>query len=115
MFNVTLFVQIANFALTYWFLKKFFFSPLIKRVIEKKKHIHHLVEEIKVRKKDVSLFQNEKEEQLMQFQEDARVDYPFHAARRASKPVTFAPLLWHPFSEEERTRLKEFLLKRIGS
>lgn len=112
-FNLTLLVQVLNFSITFYVLKRFLFEPFIKNIIDRKKEEKRLRDEILLKRKDVDNFLNEKTLQLSQFQKDATTDFPF-------RPVTSYRAQTIPQQEciiEPSTRqqadLQEALIKKV--
>jgi len=73
--NFTFFVQIINFGITYWFLNKFMFEPVmvfLTKEKDKEKEINDLLAQ-----KEQSLLEleNEKYEKLMRFKRNMKKKY----------------------------------------
>lgn len=97
--NATVFVQIANFFLVYWFLHRALFTPIIRRILKRKLVEKRLKDEILVKGRDIINFRNEKNLQLKQFQKDA---IPEHVKTlQVSREITLVT----PYEEREPVAL----------
>lgn len=102
-FNLTLLIQILNFCLVYAFLRRVIFDPVIDGLIKQKMDERRLNEEIILKQRDVSSFQEEKASQLVQFQQDVKVQLasdvveialdPQYTARAHLRSVTAQEML----------------------
>jgi len=72
-FNLTLLIQIVNFCIVYAFLRRVIFDPVIDALVKQKIDRRRLNEEILLKQADVNSFQEEKASQLIQFQQDVKV------------------------------------------
>ena len=74
-FNITFFIQIINFYITYWFLNKFLFKPVIN-FIKKEKLKEQIVKiEIENKQKLLSNLEDKKRSELYNFQDKASKKY----------------------------------------
>ncbi|MDQ5890744.1 MAG: hypothetical protein QG604_618 [Candidatus Dependentiae bacterium] len=102
-FNLTLLVQIMNFLIVYYVLRRVVFDPVIDALVKQKIDERRLNEEIALKQVDVNSFQAEKASQLVQFQQDVKVQLasdtikivldPQYTSRAVLRPVTSAELL----------------------
>lgn len=67
-FNLTLLVQVINFLIVYYVLRRMVFDPVIDALIKQKAEERRLSEEITLKQTVVDNFQAEKALQLAQFQ-----------------------------------------------
>lgn len=110
-FNLTLLVQIINFLIVYHVLRRVVFDPVIDGLVKQRMDERRLTEEIALKQADVDSFQNEKESQLIQFQQDVKVQLASDAVYIALDPSVTARVALRPVSPEElaafRKRLEE--------
>ena len=76
-FNLTLPIQIINFLVTYWFLDHYLLRPIVQHILRRKQEERRLRDEIELKKRDLEISEQEKRDQLAQFQADTTTDYPF--------------------------------------
>ena len=69
--NVTLFIQIGNFLLTYYLLDNWFFKPLIASIQKKQKSKNKLKNNIKSEETELLALQKAKLKKLNNFQEES--------------------------------------------
>ncbi|MFH1461330.1 MAG: ATP synthase F0 subunit B [bacterium] len=66
-FNITFFLQIFNFAVTYWFLNKFMFRPVISFIKRRQQEENKIKKNIENKEKDLLKLEREKKEELTEF------------------------------------------------
>jgi F0F1-type ATP synthase membrane subunit b/b' len=69
--NVTLFIQIGNFLLTYYLLDKWLFRPLIASIQKKQKAKNKLLKNIQTEEAELLSLQKTKLDKLKDFQEES--------------------------------------------
>jgi F0F1-type ATP synthase membrane subunit b/b' len=69
--NVTLFIQIGNFLITYYLLDRWLFKPLIASIQKKQKAKNKLLKNIQSEESELLALQKTKLEKLKHFQEES--------------------------------------------
>lgn len=100
-FNLTLLIQVINFLIVYYALRRMVFDPVIDALIKQKAEERRLNEEIALKQVDVDNFQSEKALQLVQFQQDVKVQLASDAVKIALNPQSTARVVLRPVSPEE--------------
>lgn len=73
--NITFVVQILNFWLTYSFLKRLFFRPLVTHIFRKEKARQTLVEGLKEKERLLIHIQEQKKKDLEEFRDRLKTQY----------------------------------------
>lgn len=73
--NLTIFVQMINFLISYWFLNKYLFKPALESIKRKNLEKNNLILEIENEEKNLLIKEKSKNEQLIQFQEKVLEKY----------------------------------------
>ncbi len=73
--NATVFIQAVNFGITYLFLKKVLFKPIVQRIEQKESAKEKMLGTIKNRETRLLDLQNEKTENLQTFRLNAKKFY----------------------------------------
>lgn len=73
--NATVFIQAINFFITYLFLKKVFFAPIVRRIMQKEDAKTKMLRVLKEKEALLLTLQNEKTENLEQFRQETRKYY----------------------------------------
>lgn len=105
-FNLTLLIQIINFLVVYYVLRRVIFDPVIDALIKQKSDERRLNEEIVLKQIDVDNFQAEKASQLVQFQQDVKVQLASDTVKIALDPQYTARVALRPVSAEELAAFK---------
>ncbi len=74
-FNITLFLQVINFLITYVFLHNFFFKPVLARLKAKKEAQQSLTDAVAREQAILASKEKEKTEKIHSFQEKIVHDY----------------------------------------
>jgi hypothetical protein len=115
--NVTLFIQIGNFLLTYYALNRWLFKPIIASIQTKQKAKQKLLESISIEEEDLLAHQKKKLEQLNVFQKDAHEGIiPLLKAVPPTKALGFSHK--EITSEEKRelkTKMAKLILEKVSS
>lgn len=86
--NFTFFLQIFNFAITYWFLNSFMFKPVIAFIKKRKQAENKINKSIEKKEQTLLKLEKDKDEDLMDFKLEMRNKYnviPFKEANVPSK------------------------------
>jgi len=111
--NITLFFQIINFLIAYWFLNIFFFKPVFN-FINKKKTKEKKVLELVGKKEHVLLhLEEEKYRQLVEFRQDIRKKYLFEWKREFEIPTLAKCKIDKSEMEKMAKKVESILVKRI--
>ncbi len=108
-FNLTLLIQVINFLVVYYALRRMVFDPVIDALIKQKAEERRLNEEITLKQVDVDNFQSEKALQLVQFQQDVKVQLANDAVKIALNPQSTARVILRPVSSEELSAFRKKL------
>lgn len=66
-FNITFFLQIFNFAITYWFLNRFMFKPVMFFIKKRDQEESMIKKNIKNKEKYLLKLERDKKEELIEF------------------------------------------------
>ncbi len=66
--NVTLFIQVINLFITYWFLKRFFYAPFLASIEKKKEYKTTLQSFLSNEQETLNLLEQKKIDTLVDFQ-----------------------------------------------
>lgn len=78
--NLTLFIQIINFYITYRLLGTFLFKPVIHEIDRRNARLTQITHELKDKEAALLRLQQAKQEQLHQFKNHAEKDFLFREA-----------------------------------
>ncbi|MEI7580429.1 MAG: hypothetical protein WCJ17_01390 [bacterium] len=112
-FNLTLIAQIINFCIVYYFLRRMIFDPVIDALIKQRIEERRLTEEIVLKKQDIASFQIEKTSQLIQFQQDVKVQLASDTIHIPLCPQSTSRVQLKPLSVEELLVFKKQLEERL--
>jgi len=112
-FNITLLVQVINFLVVYYVLRRVIFDPVIEGLIKQKADERRLAEEIVLKQVDVDSFQNEKATQLVQFQQDVKVQLASDTINIPIDQSLASRLVLRPVSPEELTAFRKKLKESL--
>ncbi len=111
--NATFFIQVINFGITYFFLKRILFKPFVQR-IKQKESAKTMLQGI-LKEKDVLLsqLQHEKTQQLEQFRRNAKNFYTI--ATSAEQEIPEIAMYKKDVSLQEKLiqQTKECLIQRV--
>lgn len=110
--NITLLIQIGNFLITYFVLKKFLFKPSIASIKSKKEAKKSFLDNITKEEERLLSEQQRKAAHLEKFQRETKKEYvPLHF-----KPLVIEADITYKRDEEEVERTvqeaKDFIVKR---
>jgi len=106
-FNLTLLIQVINFLIVYYVLRRVIFDPVIDALIKQKSEERRLNEEIVLKQLDVNGFQSEKTSQLIQFQQDVKVQLTSDTVKIVLDPQYTARAVLRPVSPAELAAFKK--------
>ena len=73
--NVTIFIQITNFWITYWILHRFFLKPVVAFVQQKECALAMVQDKLKHKEVTIQALQKNKHAQLLSFKNHLKNDY----------------------------------------
>jgi len=112
-FNLTLLVQIINFLIVYQILCRVIFDPVIDSMVKQKADEKRLNDEIFLKQNDVESFQNEKTSQLVQFQQDVKVQLTSDIVKISVDPQFMTRSVLRPVTQEELAAFKKKLEENL--
>lgn len=111
--NATTLIQILNFWITYFFLKKFFFKPIVRVLLQKDALRKALRDDLKYKETALFHLQEKKTRQTVDFKDQIKKNYQFEPFQPSDIPCSTA---YHQ-TEEELNALtdatKELLIKKV--
>jgi len=112
--NVTLVIQVFNFLITYWFLKKFFFTPVLCALEQKRDQQNSLITQVNNEELILKSLEAEKLRTLLSFQQNFKDKYllPPLTLPKISESTTlhYQPKEFEDFSK----KMKEYLFKKVS-
>lgn len=85
--NVTLFIQIINFFITYKVLTLFLFKPILESLKEKRIRKEKLQKSIKEKEQELVNLEQQKRENIITFQKHIKQTFPFISPKQYDKPL----------------------------
>ena len=73
--NVTFFLQVFNFGITYWFLNKFMFKPVSVFIFDKKNKEEKIKKNLIKKEESLLEMEKKKDEELLIFQKNMKEKY----------------------------------------
>lgn len=111
--NATTLIQILNFWITYFFLKNFFFKPIVRVLLQKDALRKALRDDLKYKETALYHLQEKKTRQTVDFKEQIKKNYQFQPFQPSDIPCSRA----YQQTEEEINALtnatKELLIKKV--
>ncbi len=111
--NITLFAQIIHFYLVYLFLDRFFFGPFVRYITDQENGYKLVVEKLQAKDKLLTTLQDNKMQQLIQFQNHIKEHYK----QPTSQPQETATLTLLSITPDKVNQAKEhiesFIVERI--
>ena len=111
--NATFFIQLINFAITYWFLNKFMFKPVLSFLQNKKAKEKSFQEKLCLSEKILLEMEKDKQNSLEEFQENMVEKYEFVSPAKCKVP----PEISYKVDKEETKKLtekvKDILVERV--
>lgn len=111
--NATVFVQAINFGITYLFLRKVLFKPVVQRIKQKETAKNMLLDKLKDKEMLLGRLQNEKTEKLERFRQSAKRFYTIDTATKQEMPAVMS---YKKDPERQATIIattKELLVKKV--
>lgn len=111
--NVTLFIQIINFFITYKILSFFLFKPIITSLEEKQAKKDALQNVIKEKTEELVRLEKKKKNAIKQFQEQTKEVYPFIPLSEPQKPIEIAEEKKGSSPEQTKEAIADWLVKKV--
>ena len=111
--NLTLFVQVINFAITYWFLNKFMFRPVIAFLQEKRKKEAQTKKLIDKKEQELLAMKHKKENDLVEFKQEIKTKYEFEPFESEDIPVQVSCRIDKSEVDKITKMVKNKLVQRI--
>ncbi len=111
--NITIVFQLINFAITYFLLDAFIIRPIVRNLLQNKKDMKVMRQEIGTKKKDINSFIAERKDQLALFQERISRNYEF----KQVQPNNFDPCKLDSAEEKDNApvvdQVKQDILRHV--
>lgn len=111
--NLTFFIQLINFGISYWFLNKFLFKPVLQYIRNKKQKEDRIIKDIAQRNNTLVELEHKKDQNLFDFKREIKSKYEVHEAE-APKVEHQVPV---KINKDEAERLikvaKNILIKKV--
>lgn len=111
--NATVFIQAINFGITYLFLRKILFKPVVQRIKQKEAAKTMLLGTLKDKEALLLNLQNEKAENLQTFRQNSKKLYTLDVICKQEIPATIAYKKDLVFQEQLIAQTREFLVKKV--
>ena len=111
--NLTFFMQVINFGITYWVLNKFMFKPVLLFLQKKKKKEKQELESIAQKEHELLQLHEKKEQELATFKEDMKGQYCFAPVKTPAVPSKVACKVDEKEAEKLIKEAEGLLLKRV--
>ncbi|MBD3273380.1 hypothetical protein GF385_03475 [Candidatus Dependentiae bacterium] len=111
--NITFFLQIFNFAITYWFLNKFMFKPVIKFIKDKQKKENNIKQSIEKKEQLLLKLEREKEKELQSFKFEMNDKYTVEPAKEAKVSSIIVAEVDNQEAKKLTEEAKEILVERV--
>ncbi|MFA6527008.1 MAG: hypothetical protein WCT20_01140 [Candidatus Babeliales bacterium] len=112
--NITIFVQIINFWITYWILHRFFLKPVVAFIQQKECALAMVQDTIKRKEAAVRALQKDKLDQLIVFKTHIKTDYQMIEHVSAQREI---PELEQPKPVAEKyvaiAQCKQIIIKKV--
>ncbi len=111
--NFTFFLQIFNFIITYWFLNRFMFKPVLAHILMQKKSEDKINLELKQKQEFIYNLEKQKQEELFDFQEEAGEKYKIDQPEIVDIPAEIECVLDKQEAEYITKIAADILVKRV--
>ena len=111
--NLTLFVQIVNFGITYFFLKNYFFGPIVSHLKKQKKSKDEFLKLIEGKENCLVKLEHQKIENVKNFQSIVHSRYTFKNVPEVHIPLDIKYDLNKNQIEKMICVTKNILVKRV--
>lgn len=111
--NLTFFIQIINFSITYWFLNKFMFNPVMIFLKQKKDKENNIKKEIKEKEEYLLKMEVKKGINLEKFREQIKEKYKFSTPKKPDISFKIDCVIDKNETKKLILQAKKILLKRV--
>lgn len=112
-FNITFFLQIFNFAITYWFLNKFMFKPVLFFIQKRKKKENKIKQNLEKKELNLINLENNKKEELHNFKFRMKEKYQTKSVKEPNIPSEIKGKIDRKNAPEIIKKATKILVKRI--
>jgi hypothetical protein len=111
--NATVFIQAINFGITYFFLRKILFKPVVQRIKQKETAKNMLLSTLKDKETLLLDLQNEKTENLQMFRQNSKKFYMIDVICEQEIPAIISYKKDLAFQEQLIAQTKAFLVNKV--
>lgn len=111
--NATVFIQAINFGITYLFLRKVLFKPVVQRIKQKETAKNMLLSAIKEKEVLLHALQNEKQENLVSFRQNSKKFYTIDVTCKQEIPTMPAYCKNTKAQEQLIAQTKQLLVAKV--
>lgn len=111
--NLTIFVQFINFAITYWFLNKFMFKPVLIFISKKKSEENYLNNKIKQKEELIKILENKKTQNYNIFIDKINTEYKFNKFTFKNFPELASSQIDKQQADNLIHKIKKILKERV--
>lgn len=111
--NITLFFQVFNFLITYWFLNKFLFKPVLLFIKNKSFKKNEMLKSIEKKEYNLLHLQEEKHSNLFDFKQKIKDKYSVDKGQEAHVPELARVDLDSKVVDETLKEVKTLLIDRV--
>ena len=111
--NFTFFLQIFNFAITYWFLNSFMFKPVITFIKKRQQAENKINKNIEKKEQILLKLEKDKDEDLMDFKLEMRHKYKVVPAQEPEVPSKILCTINKEEADSLTKIAKKILVERV--
>ena len=111
--NITLFLQVINFLISYWFLNRFLFKPVFAFIGKKSLQEKRIASIIESKEHNLLNLEEEKHQRLIDFREDLHGKYTFRFKTDLSIPSEVKCKIEKDEIDRTLKKMKFLLLKKV--
>ncbi len=111
--NLTLLVQVINFSITYWFLNRFMFRPVIEFLNQKKTKEEKTKKRLEKKEQDLLCMEKKKHQDLGDFKVKMKKEYGIVPPKTAQVPSELHIEINKKEIEKLTDIAKKILVKRV--
>jgi hypothetical protein len=111
--NITLILQIINFGVTYWFLNKFMFRPVVNFLQKRAEKEKNQVDRINRKERHLLELEEKKHEELVFFRFRMQERYSFAPVKTPELPTKLFYRVDRDEAGKLTEKIKKMLVKRV--
>ncbi|MFC1894651.1 ATP synthase F0 subunit B [Candidatus Dependentiae bacterium] len=111
--NLTFFVQLINFGISYWFLNKFMFKPVMEYVNRRKDEKNKTLKDINNKEQILLNLEKDKNKKLFDFKVNMKSEYSLKPFKAPDIPSTILSKVDKQESEKLIKIVKNMLIQRV--